>query len=262
VLPGTRVLAAVIVPFLVLAFAVLFPVPTDTRHLFAWQIRPTMSPMVLGAVYLGGAYFFARVVPAGQWHTVAGGFPPVAVFAGLMGITTVLHWDRFLHDNVAFWLWVALYFTTPVLVLATFLVNQREYLPAGPDDLVLSPLAAGAVVAVGSASVVTGAFLYLFPARAIAIWPWHLTTLTARMLGAIFALGLAGLGAIRERRWSAARLLLQVAGLMLALIFAAGIRARAEFDTGRALTWILLVGFAGTALAGAGLYVRMETRRE
>lgn len=60
VLWPTRVLAAAIIPFLLVAFCVLFPVPTDTRRLFAWQIRPTMTPMVLGAVYLGGAYFFAR----------------------------------------------------------------------------------------------------------------------------------------------------------------------------------------------------------
>jgi len=74
VLPSTRVLSAIIVPFLVLAFAVLFPWPGDTGRLFAWAIKPTMSSMVLGSVYLGGAYFFVRVVRCPQWHTVAGGF--------------------------------------------------------------------------------------------------------------------------------------------------------------------------------------------
>jgi hypothetical protein len=83
VLLSTRVLAAVIIGFLVLAYAVLYPRPTDTRRLFAWEIKPTMSAMVLGSVYLGGAYFFLRVTRACQWHTVAGGFVPVGTFASL-----------------------------------------------------------------------------------------------------------------------------------------------------------------------------------
>lgn len=54
--------------------------------------------------------------------------------------------------------------------------------------------------------------------------------LTARVMGAIFALGIAGLGAPADRRWSSARILLQVAVLMLALILAAGARASGELD--------------------------------
>lgn len=260
VLPATRLLAAVIIPFLVLAFAVLYPWPSDTRRLFAWQIKPSMSAMVLGSVYLGGAYFFLRAVRARQWHTVAGGFLPVGTFASLMGVATILHWDRFLHGNVAFWLWVALYFSTPFLVLAAFLRNQREYPPGTAGDVLLPPVAARAIVVGGGLSVAMGAFLYLLPHRAISIWPWQLTPLTARMLGAIFALGLAGLGAARERRWSAARILLQVACVMLVLILLAGLRAHREFDSANVLTWLFAVGFVGTTVAAVLFYVRMESR--
>jgi hypothetical protein len=260
VLRSTRVVAAIIVPFLVLAFAVLVPWPDDTRRLFAWEIKPTLSPMILGSVYLGGAYFFVRASVATQWHTIAGGFPSVGTFASLMGIATILHWDRFIHGNVAFWLWVALYFTTPVIVFTVFFRNQREYLPGNEGDLRISTGAARAIVTGGVLAVSTSAFLYLFPHRAIAVWPWKLTPLTAQMLGAIFALGLAGLGAARERRWSAARLLLQVEALMLVLILISGMRARAQFDTSNPLTWLFAAGFLATAVATAVLYVRMETR--
>lgn len=260
VLTSTRVLAAVIVPFLVLAFCVLVPVPTDTKRLFAWQIRPTVSAMVLGSVYLGGAYFFVRVVVASRWHAVAGGFLPVTAFATLMGVTTVLHWGKFLHGNVAFWLWVALYFTTPVLVLAVFLRNQREYDPDADPFPRIGQGPAAAFVLVGAASAAMCAFLYLFPLRAASIWPWRLTPLTARMLGAIFVLGVAGIGAWWERRWSAVRILAQVAGFMLILILIAGVRAHAEFDTSNALTWLLLTGFVVTVAALAILYLHMESR--
>lgn len=260
VLPVTRALALAIVPFLVLAFAVLVPFPTHTRTFFAWEIKPTMSPMVLGSVYLGGAYFFVRVAFARKWHTVAAGFVPVGTFATLMGIATVLHWSRFIHSNVAFWLWVALYFTTPLLVFAVFFRNQREYSREDTAPVCLGPLAAGGLVLVGVAAAGSALLLYLFPSRAVRAWPWHLTPLTARMLGAIFALGIAAIGAAWERRWSAARIPVQVACIMLVLLLIAGVRAHAEFDTGNALTWLLLGGFATSALALVVLYVRMEAR--
>ena len=75
VLTASRVLAAIIVPVLVAAFIMLYLFPNDTGRLFAWPIKPTMSAMMLGATYLGGAYFFTRVVFARQWHTVRLGFP-------------------------------------------------------------------------------------------------------------------------------------------------------------------------------------------
>ena len=258
VLGPTRGVAAAIIPFLVVAFCVLYPVPTDTRRLFAWQIKPTMTPMVLGAVYLGGGYFFARVVLAKRWHTVAGGFLPVASFAGLMGITTILHWDRFLHSNVAFWLWVGLYFTTPFLVLAIFLSNRRERLPGSADEQRLPRGTAALIAAVGGLSVATSALLYLFPRIAIDIWPWQLTPLTARTLAAIFVLGGAGLGTLVDRRWSSARIPLQVAAFMLVLILLAGVRAHAEFDSSNPLTWLFAAGFTLATLAIGGLYLRME----
>src|SRR4051794_27867227 len=89
VLPLTRGVAYAIVPFLVVAFAVLYPWPDDTGRLFAWRIRPTMTAMMLGSAYLGGAYFFLRAARAAAWHTIKGGFVPVGVFASLMGVTTI-----------------------------------------------------------------------------------------------------------------------------------------------------------------------------
>lgn len=262
VLPVTRGLAVVIAPFLLLAFAVLVPSPTHTRTLFAWEIKPTMSAMVLGSVYLGGAYFFVRVAFARKWHAVAGGFVPVGTFATLMGITTVLHWSRFIHGNVAFWLWVVLYFSTPVLVFAVFFRNQREYSRGSADDLRFGSVAAGGLVLVGVAAAGSALFLYLLPSHAARAWPWHLTPLTARMLGAIFALGIAAIGAAWERRWSAARIPVQVAWIMLVLLLIAGARAHAEFDTGNPLTWLLLVGFGASTVALMLLYVRMEARSD
>lgn len=260
VLRSTRALAAFIMPFLVVAFVVLYPWPSDVGRLFAWAIKPTISPMILGSVYIGGAYFFFRVLRSAQWHTVAGGFLPVGTFASLMGVTTILHWNKFIHDRLAFWLWVGLYFTTPLVVFAVFVRNHKHYNTKADAEVLMPQLAALVIGIGGVCAVVMSAFLYVFPQHAVDIWPWKLTPLTARMLGAIFALGLAGLGAFRERRWSAARILLQVAGIMLVLILIAGVRAHTEFDKARPLTWMFAIGFGATVVAGVALYVSMELR--
>jgi hypothetical protein len=259
VLRSTRIVAAVIVPFLLLAFAVLFPFPDQTSHHFAWDIKPSMSAMVLGSVYLGGAYFFVRVTYARRWHEIAGGFVPVATFATLMGVATILHWDRFRHGTAAFGVWTALYFTTPVIVVVIFLMNRRV---EGSSETGLElPRPAAAFIVVGAClSTLMSAALYLFPDRLLTVWPWHLTELTARMLGAIFALGIAGFGVVRDRRWTSARILAQVAMIMLALILVSAIRAHAEFDRSRALTWLFAAGFIITLFGAAGLYTRMELR--
>lgn len=260
ILRSTRAVAYTIVPFLIVGFAVLYPVPTDTRLLFAWPVQPTISAMVLGSAYLGGAYFFVRVTMAREWHTVKGGFLPVALFASLMGVSTALHWAKFNHDHVAFWLWTLLYFTTPFLIVGVWLRNRRHDPATAPSDVLLPRSAAVVIAAVGGLAVGMGGLLYLAPAWVAGWWPWHLTPLTGRVLAAVLCLGSAGLGATLDRRWSAARLSVQVAVIMLTLMLAAGVRAHAEFDPGNPLTWLLAAGFTG-ALGSLILLYRTMRRR-
>jgi hypothetical protein len=257
--PLTRGVAYAIVPFLVVAFAVLYPWPDDTDRLFAWHIVPTLTAMVLGSAYLGGAYFFLRAARSDAWHTVKGGFVPVGVFASLMGIATILHWHNFQHGHVAFWLWALLYFSTPFLIFLVWLRNRRYDAPAAAaDDVLLPPLIARVIGAVGVLALAMGLLLFLLPKTAAAWWPWPLTPLTARVLGAIFCLGLAGIGALVDRRWSSARLPFQVAVVMLTLILLAGVRAYAQFDPANAVTWLIAAGFVGVTVAVVAVYRRMQ----
>ena len=112
----------------------LYFFPGDTKTLFAWTIKPTMTPMVLASAYLGGAYFFLRVLREPRWNAVRTGFLSVALFAALLGVATIVHWDKFNHGHVAFWLWAGLYLTTPFLVFGGWLSNRRYAAPAGDDE--------------------------------------------------------------------------------------------------------------------------------
>jgi hypothetical protein len=260
VLAYTRVLSLVIVPFLLVAFVLLYLFPGDTKRLFAWTINPTMTPMVLASAYLGGAYFFVRVLREPRWNVVKTGFLSVALFASLLGVATIIHWDKFNHRHVAFWLWAGLYFITPFLVIGGWLANRRYAAPAGVDERRLGGLARWIVGLVGILALVQGIVMFLGPTQVMVIWPWTLTPLTCRVVGAIFCLGSAGIGVLVDPRWTTVKLMLQVESLMVVLMLIGAVRARAEFDTARPVTWLMLGGFVAVLLGSAYLWYTMEIR--
>ncbi len=258
----TWVVAALIVPFLVVAFVILYLLPDQTGQLFAWNIQPRMTSLLVGASYIAGAYFFVRTLFARCWHHVAVGFIPVTSFASLLMVATLLHWDRFNHGHVSFITWVVLYATTPFIILALWLRN-RPYDPGGPDaDDVLIPTGVRMLMAgVGALILIVGVLLFVRPTLLIPVWPWSLTPLTARTLGAWFVLpGVFGVTIARDRRWSAARLALQSQLLGIILILAGALRAWADFNHANPLTWVFVGGMSALALAIAILSIWMEKR--
>jgi hypothetical protein len=185
----TRVLGALIVPFLVAAFTILYLHPDDTGRLFAWPIAPRMTAFLLGSAYIGGAYFFVRVVVERRWHRVAVGFLPVTTFATLMMVATLLHWDKFTHRNIAFVTWTALYATTPFLVLGVWLRNRvTDNDEPDPGDVDTPAVIRWVMGVLGALVLATGLLLFAFTTLLIAAWPWPLTPLTARVIGSCFAL--------------------------------------------------------------------------
>jgi hypothetical protein len=93
--------------------------------------------------------------------------------------------------------------------------------------------------------------MFAAPPLELPYWPWLLTPLTCRVVGAVFCLGVAGIAVLADPRWTSVKLMLQVAMLMIALILVAAVRAAPEFDTKQPLTWMLLAGFVAV-LIGAG----------
>jgi drug/metabolite transporter (DMT)-like permease len=182
----------------------------------------------------------------------------VALFATLLGVATVIHWDRFNHQHFAFWLWTGLYFTAPFLVVLAYVANRRYAAAPRPEDERLGSVSRWVVGLVGLAALATGLTMFLDPPLMIAIWPWALTPLTCRVIGAIFCLGAAGVGTLVDARWLAIRLMVQVEGLMVALMLVAVLRAPGEFSTGRPLTWLMLVGFIGVLVGSAYLWYAHE----
>src|SRR5437868_7104885 len=205
VLPATRVLAIVIVPFLVVAFVLLYLFPGDTGRWFAWEVKPRMTPLLMASGYLAGAYFFTRVALARSWHRVHVGFLPITAFTLFMAIATLSHLDRFDHGHTAFWVWLLLYVTTPVLVpLAWWRNRATDPGSVEPDgDFLLSGRVRALLVTAAVAQFAVAAVLLVSPSTMIAIWPWRLTPLTAQVVAAWFALpSVVALMMAVDARWS------------------------------------------------------------
>ena len=259
VFPATRWLGAVIVPFLVVAFALLYFFPDDTRHWFAWDVQPTITPLIMGAGYIAGAYFFVRVARETRWHRIQVGFLPVTAFTLFMAIGTFNHLDRFMHAHVAFWIWVGLYVTTPILVpLAWWRNRATDPGTTEPGEPPLPPHVRTTLLVVGGVQSFVALVLLLFPHTMIAHWPWLLTPLTAQTLGGWFALpGVTALMMGLDGRWSAIRITLESQLIGLALILLGTARAWEDIDTSNALAYVFVGGLAVLFAALLALEWRM-----
>src|SRR3954467_707543 len=262
---STHLLGALIVPFLVVAFALLYVFPDDTRHWFAWDVRPTITPLIMGAGYIAGAYFFVRVARETRWHRIQAGFLPVTAFTLFMAIGTFNHLERFATAHVAFWIWVGLYVTTPILVPLAWWHNRRT--DPGTPEPGEPPLPHGvriALLAVGALQSLVALVLLLSPHTMIAHWPWLLTPLTAQTLGGWFALpGVTALMMGLDGRWSAIQITLESQLIGLALILIGTARAWDVVDTGNALAYVFVAGIAAlfAALAALEGYMLMARAR-
>ncbi len=263
ILPEVRWLAVLIIPFLVAASILLYIWPGDTDKLFAWTIKPTMTPMMLAAAYLGGIYFFTRAALAKRWHLVKLGFLPITIFASLLGIATILHWDRFNHSHISFFTWAALYFTTPFLVFAAWLRNRATDPGTAESNEVIIPQVIRLFIGgIGVITLAVSLLLFLQPALMIRLWPWTLTPLTARVVGAMFALpGIVGLGIALEPRWSAARIILEAQAFSIVMILIATARAWGDFEQSNTITWLFVGGLSFLVVALAALYAGIEIHR-
>jgi hypothetical protein len=261
ILTLTRVVAAIVIPFLWLAFLILFFYPDLTGERFAWLIKPHLTSLYIGAGYLGGSWLFLNTLFGKRWHRVHGGFPPITVFTWFMLIATLLHWDRFSHGRLGFDLWVILYVVTPFLVPAIWLYNRRTD-PGTPEerDVMASPALLWALRISGAVVVIFAVAGFLYPPFMISIWPWVLTPLTARVMsGWVALLGVGALTLASDPRWSSWRVPAESILIWHGLVLLAFVLKASNFTTGL-LNWYTVAVFLMVA-AIILLYVVMERKR-
>lgn len=241
---STRIISAVVVPFLILAFLVLYLTPEQSGERFAWEIKLAMTAAFMGAGYLGGAWLFLNAIFGRRWHRVAAGFLPVTTFTIFMLLATIIHWDRFDLRHIPFLLWLGLYVITPLLVPLMWWRNREtDSGEPEPEDQTAPALARWSLRLLGVVLLVFAVTGFISPDWLISIWPWTLTPLTARIMSGWFALlGVGGLVIGSEIRWSGWRVGLQSIGLWHLLVLIAAVIHQADFPAGL-LNWYLVSVF-------------------
>ena len=262
IFPLTQRVAWLIIPFLAAAALVLYGLPGRTTEFFAWTIRPEMTPIIMGAGYAVGAYFFFRVATGDEWHTVAPVFLGIATFTWFMAVATVLHWENFNHSHEAFFLWVILYAVTPILIPTLWALNRRTDSRAVPEGAVTLPQSIRMVGgALGVILIVSALVLFAVPDLMIDAWPWAVSPLTARILAGWIALfGVANSAAVTDLRWTGSRILLQCQIGGIALVLVGVVRAWHNFDQANPLTWAGVGSVVLYLCAVTALYAWMERR--
>ena len=258
----TRLLAAVILPFLVAAVVLLYLLPGSTAETFAWTIEPPLSAMFLGCAYIGGIVFFAHVLRAERWHRVKYGFPAVLVFATLLSVATFVHWDRFHFGHISFVTWLTLYVTTPVLVLVAIVVNWRSDTGTAEDrDYEIGRAPRRVIALLGIVASACGLALFVDPSPLVDVWAWQLTPLTGRVVGAILTLpGMVNLWLLVDARWSAFRWIFQAQIASLVAIVGAILFRLDDIDWRRPAGPAFVGGIAVSLVAFVWFYVYCERR--
>ena len=205
---GIRVILY-IASILVLSVSIsLFLFPEQTDMYFSWTINPALTAALLGAGYLTS--FLLEFLSAREkvWARARPAVPAVWVFTFLTLIVTLLHLDRF-HFNspalitvVGTWAWLGVYIGVPIAMGILWIHQMRQ---PGIDPPRVAPLPKWLLVVLivqGAIMLLLGFVMLFSPELIIPIWPWNLSPLTCRAIGAWgVGIGIIALQAAWENDW-------------------------------------------------------------
>ena len=243
--------------FVLVAGIQLFAFSDRTDEYFAWTIASEQSAAFLGAFYLMAAAIALGSARKETWARARLGMPGVIAFVWLTLLATLLHLGLFHLDDgpatarAAAWVWLAIYVIEPPVLALVFWLQLRA--PGGnPErDARLPDALRGLLVAQACVLGALGVLLFAAPLDTAAVWPWELTELTARAIGA-WLVALAGLlGAVAwENERSRIRLGAWPLVALVALQALALARFSDELDFSAGSAWIYAVALAGLGATG------------
>lgn len=259
------IISAVILAGLGLDLSIL---PTKTDRFFSWTIHPALTAGVLGCFYLTAFILLMAGLRTGLWASIRWIVPGGVVFSMLAVVATLMHLGRFhLHDPNSLtkgiaWFWLAAYAILPPALIAAVPAQLRAK-GRDPEKGTVHVAAVITLGAVGGALASVGLLLFIAPSVAADVWPWALTVLTGRVLGAwCIGLGLVfGYAALERDRASARSALVGVIIFDLLNLLSL-MRFSADVAWGSGAAWTLLAfDVLGVAAATASLLVADSVSR-
>jgi hypothetical protein len=213
VLDGAMRMMLYVAAALVVTIGITLNLLTErTADLFAWPVNPPLTAAFLGAGYWAAGAIELLAARERLWASARVAVPAVLVFTALTFVLTVVHIDRFnlAHPDaltvVGTWTWVAVYASVPI-ILAALLIRQWRASTGEPPRLHPLPGWYGIALVAGAILLISmGVWLFVAPTEAAGLWPWTLTALTGRAVGAwLIGVGIVLAHARLEDDWDRLR---------------------------------------------------------
>jgi hypothetical protein len=165
---------------------ILFLFPGQTEAYFAWTIKHPLTPVFMGANYVGGIGAIWAMW-TNRWSLTRVLLPGVFTFAITQLLATLLHIPIFNWSHPIAWAWLFVYITSPVATALVYFSMERGYHSPEPSQPFLPSIFTGLI----------GLALILWPfaftaegtSSAVPWWAWSLTPLTARVAGGWYLAG-------------------------------------------------------------------------
>ncbi|MGB8644553.1 MAG: hypothetical protein WCF84_04900 [Anaerolineae bacterium] len=239
----------------------LFLLSDQTQIFFAWTIKSSLT-----AAFLGGSYWSAFVLEflsarERLWVNARPAVHAVFCFTALTLVVTLVHLDKF-HLNAPLfitvagtWMWLGVYAVVPMIMVVLWVLQSRSP-GAAPARNAPLPMWMRGIGALNTAVLlVLGLLLLLLADSMQPLWPWALTALTARAIGAwLIGLGVATGQVVWDNDLRRARAVMTSAIAFGVLQFIALARYGNEINWGAANAWLyaaFLVDFLVVGVYGA-----------
>jgi len=199
----------------------LFLASEQTARFFAWTVEPPLTAAFLGAAYWASFVLEFMASREREWARARVAVPAVLTFTTVTLAVTLLHLNRF-HLDFSFsdvdarttawdtltvtWVWLVVYACVPA-IMGTLLIRQLR-VPGtdAPREAPLPQILRVGLLVQSAVLLVVGLGLLLAPAVFGPLWPWRLTPLTARAIGAwLLGIGIAAAHMAVENDWTRVR---------------------------------------------------------
>lgn len=252
-----------------LVFAVgipLYLLTTRTDVFFAWTIQSPLTAAFLGASYWASFVLEFMAARERLWANARVAVPAVITFTALTLVVTLLHIDRFhfgapsLLTRAGTWVWLAIYAGVPIVMGLLTVLQMRAPGASPPRDQPL-PRWIRAILAINAVALfLPGVAMMITPDAVSPIWPWSLTALTGRAIGAwLIGLGIAAGHAAWEDDLRRGRPVLVSAVVFSVLQAIALLRYAGEVEWGNPILWLYLILLADFLAMGAGGWARRRS---
>jgi hypothetical protein len=238
----------------------LFIFTDQTNQYFAWTINPPLTAAFLGAAYWGSFLLEFLASREQQWSHARIAVPTVLVFTTLTLVATLLHLDKFHLDTTKFefttiaatWAWIIVYAIVPPLLFGLLLWQLRVPGRSLPRQYPLPSWARIILTIQGVLMLGLGLAFFVTPENTVSIWPWTLTALTGRAVGAwLLGLGIAAVHSTWENDWMRIRSAMSGLTLFGVLEFIALARYASTPDWGKPSSWVYVVFILSLLVMGS-----------